>query len=223
MAKTVCKNCGHKNPASAAVCENCGSFMFEEPKQPSQQASTQAPPDYTQDEQEPEQETTPASQYYDDSSSSQQEPVTIKVSGGGAAQQFSTLSGFIILGAFFVLEYMGLLLNFYYFFVFLVLIFAVPTLIRRTTSVIRFNGYNFNFRNASVPESYPVSDIENVKIGQYDRMDQSLTINFKEGKTPLRVEFNSIMAFRSVVVAFSRRRIPIIPANAQQKNQAQGT
>ena len=56
MAKVVCKNCGHKNPSSAAVCENCGSFMFEDPKPAGSGIAPSAPQNI---EQEPQQATVP--------------------------------------------------------------------------------------------------------------------------------------------------------------------
>lgn len=212
MAKVVCKNCGHKNPSSASVCENCGNFMFDEPQPVAPTITQNAPSNIQEQAVQDAAVTSPTTQ--DTGFASQQQPVAIKVSGSGALQQLSTLSGFIILGLFFLFEFMGYLLNFYYFLVFLVLIFVVPTLLRRAGSIVRFMGPDFAFRNSGSAESYPLMDVENIKINQYNRMDQMLTINFRENRPPLQVEFNSIMAFRSVVVAFSRRRIPIIPANA---------
>ena len=210
MAKTVCKNCGHKNPSSASVCENCGNFLFEEPKPVSSGVSQTAP---VVEQETQMQETEPGNmQAQPENTTSQQAPVTIKVSGGGILQQLSTLSGFAILGVFFVMEYMGFLLDAYYFVIFLALIFAVPTLLRKVGSVITFSGLNFSFRNSGSADMYPLTEVDNVKIDQYNRVDQTMTINFRDSRPPLQVEFNSIMAFRSVIVAFSRRRIPIIPA-----------
>ena len=217
MAKVVCKNCGHKNPSSAAVCENCGNFLFED----NRTAEPKLAEPTTEIDQEPAiQETTttnvaePEQTVYPEKT-----PVTIRINGGGAAQQLSTLSGFAILAAFFALEYLGILRDYYYFFVFLVLIFAVPTLLRRVGSVVQFYGPDFRFKNAENNESYPLMDVENIQINQYNRMDQILTIHFRENKTPLQVEFNSMLTFGSVITAFRRRRIPVIPANAPAGNQ----
>ena len=221
MAKVVCKNCGHKNPSSAAVCANCGSFMFEEPK-PAGSGSTASVAQNTV--QEPQQEVEPPNftpQPVDQSP--QRAPETIRIAGSGILQQMSTLVGFLILGVFFVLEYMGYLLNFYYFIIFFVLIIAVPTLMRMATSVIKFTGPNFSFRGSSSQESYSITDVENVTIDQYNRQDQTITINFKVNRPPLQVEFTSIAAFRTVIVAFSRRRIVVIPPSRTQNNPDSGS
>lgn len=221
MAKVICKNCGHKNPSSAAVCENCGSFMFEEPEPvgaggtaPVAQSTTQEPPQAVEPQNYP-------SQPFDQSP--QQAADTIRIAGSGLFQQLSTLVGFLILGVFFILEYMGYLLNFYYFIIFFVLIIAVPTLMRMATSVIKFSGPNFSFRGSSSQQSYSITDVENVTIDQYNRQDQTITINFKVNRPPLQVEFSSIAAFRSVIVAFSRRRIVVIPPSRTQNNPNSGT
>ena len=220
MAKVVCKNCGHKNPSSAAVCENCGSFMFEEPK-PATSANAPSAPQNVEPEpqQVGEQQSAPAGPF---ETSNQPAPETITVNGKGILQQLSTVIGFAILAIFFVLEYQGYLLSIYYFVIFLVLIIAVPTLLRMAASVIRFNGPNFSFRTSSSPGSYPLSDVENITIDRYNRQDQTMTINFKVNRPPLQVEFNSIMAFRSVIVAFSRRRIVVIPPSRTQNSSSSG-
>ena len=217
MAKVVCKNCGHKNPSSAAVCENCGNFMFED-NQPAAPVASQT---VQENVQEPEvQETVPANVAESvQQTVPERAPVTIKVSGGAATQQLSTLSGFAILAVFFVLEYMGFLQNIYYFFVFLVLIFVVPSLLRRIGSVIQFIGPDFKFRKSGNNETYPLMDVENIQINQYNRMDQIMTIHFRENRAPLQVEFNSMMTFGTVVTAFRRRRIPVLPANASANTQ----
>ena len=220
MAKVVCKNCGHKNPSSASVCANCGNFLFEDPKPVSSGLSQQATPNVEEPQM---QETAPGNlPAQPENSSYSQTPVTIKVSGGGILQQLSTLSGFAILGIFFALEYLGLLLDFYYFIIFLVLIFAVPTLLRKVGSVVTFSSYGFTFRNSGNAEPYPLAEVENIKIDHYNRMDQAMTINFRDSRPPLQVEFNSIMAFRTVITAFIRRRIPIIPAGPQSNNSGTG-
>lgn len=197
--------------------------MFDDPKPATQAVNQPAPDDNQEQPEEVETEVQPA-QMQDESNSGYgaRAPETIKVSGGGLAQQMSTFSGFIILGIFLVLEFLGFLLNFYYFLLFLVLIFVVPTAIRRSTSVIQFTGQDFLFKHTGSADTYPLMDIENVKIDHYNRMDQTLTINFREGRPPLQVEFNSFVAFRSVLTAFNRRRIPILNSMAQSNAQRQG-
>ncbi len=218
MAKVVCKNCGHKNPSSAAVCANCGNFLFED--------NRPAAPEMSQTDQEsvpePEIQETDSANVVEpvQPTGPERTPVNIKINGGGALQQLSTLSGFVILAIFFGLEYSGYLGSYYYFFIFLVLIFAVPSLLRRFGSVIRFVGPDFTFRNTGSNETYPLMDVENIQINQYTRMDQIMTIHFRENRNPLQVEFNSMMTFGAVVTAFRRRRVPILPVNAQSNTQA---
>ena len=220
MVKVVCKNCGHKNPSSAAVCENCGSFMFEEPK-PAGSGSVSSVPQST--EQEPQQETEPQYPSQSVDQPPQQTPETIRITGSGVLQQLSTLVGFLILGVFFVLEYMGYLLNMYYFVIFFVLIIAVPSLMRMATSVVKFNGPNFAFRDSPSSGSFEITDVENITIDQYNKQDQTMTINFKTNHPPLQVEFNSIATFRSVIVTFTRRRIVVIPMSRTQNSPDTGT
>ena len=195
--------------------------MFEEPEPvgaggtaPVAQSTTQEPPQAVEPQNYP---TQPCDQ------SPQQAADTIRIAGSGVFQQLSTLVGFLILGVFFVLEYMGYLLNFYYFIIFFVLIIAVPTLMRMATSVIKFSGPNFSFRGSSSQQSYSITDVENVTIDQYNRQDQTITINFKVNRPPLQVEFTSIAAFRTVIVAFSRRRIVVIPPSRTQNNPNSGS
>ena len=221
MAKVVCKNCGHKNPSSAAVCENCGSFMFEDPKPAVSGTAPSAPQNI---EQEPQQVTVP------DNSPPQpvdqaprQAPETIRVTGSGILQQMSTFVGFLILGVFFILEYNGYLSNMYYFLIFFVLILAVPTLMRTATSVVKFNGPNFTFRGSANSGSYDIKDVENITIDQYNKQDQTMTINFKTNQPPLQVEFNSVTTFRSAIVAFTRRRIVVIPMSRTQNSPGTGS
>ena len=221
MAKVVCKNCGHKNPSSAAVCENCGSFMFEDPKPAVSGSAPSAPQNI---EQEPQQATEPdsyPSQSVDQSP--KQAPETIRVTGSGVLQQMSTFVGFIILGVFFILEYNGYLSNMYYFLIFFVLILAVPTLMRTATSVVKFNGPNFTFRGSPNSGSYDIKDVENITIDQYNKQDQTMTINFKTNQPPLQVEFNSVTTFRSAIVSFTRRRIVVIPMSRTQNSPGTGS
>ena len=169
MAKVVCKNCGHKNPSSAAVCENCGSFMFEDPKPAGSGSAPSAPQNI---EQEAEQATVPENSLPQPvDQAPRQAPETIRVAGSGILQQMSTFVGFIILGVFFILEYNGYLSNMYYFLIFFVLILAVPTLMRTATSVVKFNGQNFTFRGSANSGSYDIKDVENITIDQYNKQN----------------------------------------------------
>ena len=121
------------------------------------------------------------------------------------------------------LEYNGYLSNMYYFIIFFVLILAVPTLMRTATSVVKFSGPNFTFRGSPNSASYDIKDVENITVDQYNKQDQTLTINFRTNQPPLQVEFNSVTTFRSAIVSFTRRRIVVIPMNRTQNSPDSGT
>lgn len=213
MAKIVCKNCGQKNPSYAAACSNCGNFLVDEPtggsstpareiheeNAPESIEQTVATQTTDEEEEEPEQETTTYTGRAE----------TISVTSGNSRQYLSMIVGFAIFGAFIVLYYIVKNIPDYSLFIFMVLIFVVPTYIRRGASGVKFSAGGFSFPKTDNEEMFAYTDIENVKVGKYDKYDQSLTLFFKENHAPVKVNFRSFMAFRSLIVALNRRRVPI--------------
>lgn len=221
MAKVVCNNCGHKNPSSAASCSNCGSFLVDDvPKNNYQPVSNDQPEEQVQDsspsamESGTELETVETQPYNG--------PVeTVKVPGGNSSQWLGMLSGFAVLGAFLVMQYMGVPLPSYSIYIFLALIFVLPTLLRRSTSSIRYNPAGFSIPDK--PELAPVSyeNIMDAKLGLYSRYEQSVTLHFKNSDPALKMDFTSMMNFRTFIVSLNRRRIPLLRENAAPNAEQQ--
>lgn len=215
MAKVVCKNCGTKNPSSAASCSNCGSFLVDDAYQkPSQPDTFTQPPAPVETEEAGGQDTQSAEPV---ETKPYEGPVeTVKVPGGNSVQWISMVSTVGILAVFLGMEYLKVPLPSYSIYIFLVLIFVVPTLIRRTSTPIKFSPVGFTIPNT--PEVPPVSyeNIMNVRLGAYSRYEQSVTLFFKDSEKPLKLNFNSMVNFRSLIVTLNRRRVPIVRDNPGQ-------
>lgn len=209
MAKTTCKNCGHKNPSSAAVCTKCGSFLFDEPVQTPSQTTQVAPAQNTDEPEVIETEATPYQGRID----------TIKVAAGNSTQWISMIVGFALFAVFLVLSY-TITLPSYSIYIFLVMIFVLPSLMRRSSMGVKFTPGGFSFPKTGNEEFFQFSSIDSVRIGMYDRSQQTLTLNFKDEHVPVKVDFRSIMVFRSFITALSRRRITIVPYGQQNTGTA---
>ena len=203
VAKIVCKKCGHKNPASAVSCSNCGSFLVPETGVNISADSTVATaptfPKFRVSEQEPAQ------------SSSQSGSTTeaIEVMSSNSAQTLALLIALVVFVIFIYFEY-TISLPWYYFYFFLVLIFLIPTVLRRSASGVRFTNTGFYFPKSTSQEIFPYGSISYLRIGDYDRVQQSLTLNFNEQRPPVRVEFRSMSMFRLFLGMMNRRRILIL-------------
>lgn len=219
MAKVVCKNCGHKNPSSAASCSNCGSFLYDNSPQSSPQPDNNFQPvdmqqPAVQDEQ-PAGETVEAKPY--------DGPVeTVKIAGGNTTQWLGMISSFLVLMVFFGLEFAGVSMPTYTIYVFIALIFLLPAILRTSNRSIRYSSMGFSIPDK--PEIAPVdySNIMNATLGPYTRYEQSVTLFFKNSDPALKMVFNSLMNFRTFIVAMSRRRIPIMRANAAPSTEQAG-
>lgn len=216
MAKIVCKNCGQKNPSSAAACSNCGNFLIDEPMQ-----AAKAPVQAIQEENLP--QDSPSEQVNQEVETRPYEGrvETINISGGKSSQWLGMGSGFAILAVFIGLEYSGVSLPSYSTYAFLALIFVLPSLLRRFTQAIKFNSTGFTIPKSNPPASFEFENIMNVKLGPYDRRDQSLTIYFKEEIPAVRMDFSSMFNFRNFVMMLSKRRIPIVPQNSPTEDAGQ--
>lgn len=205
MAKTVCKSCGHKNPASAAVCSNCGNFLFEEPEQPRQTVAETVQEDNTQQETESPEAVTPEIVQPKETGSEE----TILVKGGNSSQWIGMASAFGILMIFVVIQYLGYSLPSYYIYVFLALIFLLPSALRKLGTSVKFTQQDFFIPGETKNVTIEYDDIMSVKIGPYSRASQSLTIFFKNDKPGIILDFHSFTNFRTVVMMLNRRRIPV--------------
>ncbi len=219
MAKVVCNNCGHKNPSSAASCAKCGSFLVDDVPQTNEQPVMGVQTEESEQpqmESEHNQENVEARPY-------EGRVETVKVPGGNSSQWIGMVSGFAVLGAFLVLEYLGIPLPSYSIYIFLVLIFILPSLLRRSTSVIKFNQAGFSI--PSKPELNPVSfeNIMDAKLGAYTRYEQTVTLYFKNSDPALKLDFTSMMNFRSFIVMLNKRRIPILRENSGPNAEQQST
>lgn len=215
MAKTVCKNCGHKNPASAAVCSNCGNFLFEEPAQPQVQATDTSREEVPQQEDESPATVTP--DVVEPQVTGREE--TILVKGGNMSQWIGMVSAIGILLAFMVIQYSGYTLPAYSIYVFLALIFLLPSALRKLGSTIKYTQTYFVVASDNRNVTFQYEDIMNVRLGQYGRASQSLTLFFKDDKPAVILDFHSFTNFRSLVMMLTRRRIPVSRADRSNMTQ----
>lgn len=209
MAKIVCKNCGTKNQSSAAVCSNCGNFLFDEPVQ-----TPQAVTESIQEENTPQSEVTSnvaaeATEQETRTYTPTGNEETILVKGGNSAQWIGMASAFGILAVFLGLTYVGFSLPTYTTYIFIVLIFVLPSALRKLSTSVKFTGTGFMIPGENQNVNFNFEDIMNVTLGQYNRGSQSLTLFFKGEQPAVTLDFHSFNNYRTLVMMFNRRRIPV--------------
>lgn len=212
MAKVVCKNCGTKNPSSAVSCSNCGSFLVDDVSRTKSQPQSYTQPDVSEIE-ENQQESTESTPENVEARPYDGPVETVKVPGGNSTQWLSMAVTFGILGVFLALEYLGFPLPSYSIYIFLVLIFIIPSLLRRVGTSVKFNQMGFSIPDRPELEPVQFDNIMNAKLGMYSRYEQSVTLYFKGSEPALKLDFNSMTNFRSLIMMLNRRRIPIVREN----------
>lgn len=197
MATIVCSNCGYKNKASTMICTNCGNLLSESQPVFTNPESVPAPVSNIQNERT------------NEPSSPQTGGTMINISSRkGIIRWIPQIISAIVLVIFIVLEYLGQL-PYYSFYVFLIIIFILPSLMRGIGTGIKFSAYGFRVEQGSTNDRFNYSDIENAKIDNSMPGLSSMTLSFSNNHSPVTMNFDSVGTFRMLIMQLRRRRIPV--------------
>lgn len=200
MAKVVCPHCGRKNPSYAAVCSSCGNFLADTGSAPEPQEQTRIETPIEQNVAEDEQENT----------ESMERGETIRITmQKGLSYWLSIVSPFVILGIFFVAESYDKNFSMYYLVLFFVAVLVVPSLFRRNLTGIRFSPSGFRIDSDGRLENFEYINIEKVKLDTSVRGRNLLFISFKNGDSPVTLNFETIGSLRTLLMQLQRRRISV--------------
>lgn len=199
MAKIVCPNCGHKNEASAVACSNCGNFI----------ADTQSVrPSFKQEEPK---EVEPTDTTRDMIDNAESEGTVIRIlSRRGIYYWLSVITPFIILGAFLGAEHFISSLPSYTFVLFFVGVLVVPSLFRRMVTGVQFTSNGFSVKGKEKDETFSYDNIENAKIKLSGMNKAFLLLSFKNGDSPVTLDFDTPGSLRMLITQLRRRSITVL-------------
>lgn len=207
MPSKICPNCGHKNKASESICTKCGNFL-DETTQPVAQTVEQPEPMAPEPQKE---EEAAAGVRKPDETSSGSVPVgstyTIK-SGGDFLRYLPILISAIILAIYILLD-LYVIQSIYLFFVFLLLIFLVPGMVRNRSSPVKFFTGGFRIPSNGTSEDFYFRDIDSAEVVNPSPGTQMVTLSMGHGEKRVTLDFDRVYPLRLFLTQLNRRRIPI--------------
>lgn len=201
MPSKVCPNCGHKNKASESICTQCGNFLDDvKPASPMPaDAPVQQPKEATPDNvPEPDEVRT---------TRSVGKTITIR-SGSEFYRYVPIIFSAVILVIYIVLD-IFVIQSIYLFFVFLLLIFVIPSLARNWFSPVKMFTGGFRVPSDGNYESFYFREIDSAEVVNPTPGVQMVTLSLNQGEQQVTLDFEKIYPLRMLLTQLNRRKIPI--------------
>ncbi len=207
MPSKICSNCGYKNKASESICAQCGNFLDSTSQQTTTPAEIKTPEAFepketagTGKEGSAEEEQVPGS-------SPVGSTYTIK-SGGDIIRYLPIIVSAVILVIYILLD-LYVIQSLYLFFVFLLLIFIIPGLVRNWFSPVKFFTGGFRIPANGSSQDFYFRDIDSAEVVNPSPGIQMVTLSMGKGDRKVTLDFDRIYPLRLFLNQLNRRRIPI--------------